>query len=152
MSKKLLLAAVITFLSMAVGVAFYSDGSLAGARPYYFGNVVIYSIFAYPLAAAIVVWEHRSSNMLKYCSAGTGLIMTLILVWSLGPVADMPSDFKTSGAVIDRLILILSCFVFSSTFISIVGRLSIKLWRLLRDLTLKLKNLGRALPNERRYV
>jgi hypothetical protein len=64
----------------------------------------------------------------------------------------MPSDFKTSGAVIDRLILILSCFVFSSTFISIVGRLSIKLWKLLRDLTLKLKNLGRALPNERRYV
>lgn len=152
MSKKLLLAAVITFLSMAVGVALYSDGSLSGARPYYFGNVVIHSIFAYPLAAAIVVWEHRSSNMLKYFSAGSGLTMTLILVWSLGPVAAMPSDFKTSGAVIDRLILILSCFVFSSTLISIVGRLSIKLCKLLRDLTLKLKNLGRALPNEGRYV
>lgn len=147
MSKKLLLAAVTTFLSMTVCVAFYFDGSLAGARPYYFGTVFIYSIFTYPLSVAIVFWEHYSSRALKYCSAGTGLIITLILVWSLGPVAALSSDFKTSGAVIDRLILILSCFVFSSTLILIVGRLSIKLWKLLRDLTLKLKNLGRALPN-----
>lgn len=147
MGKKLLLAAVTTFLSMAVCMAFYFDGSLAGARPFYLGQVVIYSIFAYPLSVAIVFWEHRSSRVLKYCSAGTGLIITLILVWSLGPVAAMSSDFKTSGAVIDRLILILFCFVFSSTLISIVGRLSIKLWKLLRDQTLKLKNLGRALPN-----
>ncbi len=147
MGKKFLLAAAMTFLSMAVCVAFYFDGYLAGARPYYFGTVVIYSILAYPLSVAIVFWEHRSSRALKYSSAGTGLIITLILVWSLGPVAAMSSDFKTSGAVINRLILILSCFVFSSTLISIVGRLSIKLWKLLRDLTLKLKCLGRALPN-----
>lgn len=132
---------------MAIGVAFYSDGSLAGARPYYFGNVVIYSIFTYPLSAAIVAWEHRSAIALKYCSAGTGLIITLILVWSMEPVAAMSSDFKTSGAVIDRLILIMSCFIFSSTLISIAGRLSIRLWKLLRDLTLKLKYLRRALPN-----
>ena len=46
--KKLLLAAVTTFLLIAVAVAFYSDGSLAGARPYHFGNVVIYSIFTFP--------------------------------------------------------------------------------------------------------
>ena len=66
MGKKLLLAAVITFLLMAVGVAFYSDGSLAGAQPYHFGNVVIYSVFTFPLAVAIVVWEHRSSRSMKY--------------------------------------------------------------------------------------
>ena len=147
MSKKLLLAAVITFLSMAVGVAFYSDGSLAGARPFYFGNVVIYSIFIYPLSAAIVVWEHRSSRMLKYCSAGVGLIISLILVWSMEPVASMSFDFKTSAAVIDRLVLILSCFIFSSLLISIIGRLSIRLWKLFRNLSLKLTQLGRVLPN-----
>lgn len=97
MSKKLLLAAVTTFLSMTVCVAFYFDGSLAGARPYYFGTVVIYSIFAYPLSVAIVFWDHCSSRALKHCSAGTGLIITLILVWSLGPVAALSSDFKTSA-------------------------------------------------------
>jgi hypothetical protein len=152
MGKKLLLAAVITFLSMAVCAAFDFDGSLAGARPHYLGDVVIYSICAYPLSVAIVFWEHRSSKALKYCSAGAGLMITLILIWNLGPVAAMSSDFKTSVAVVNRLILIFSCFIFSSTLLSIVGRLSIRLWRLLRYLALKLKNLGRALPNEGRYV
>ena len=147
MSKKLLLAAVITFLLIAVCVAFYFDGSLAGARPYYLGEVVIYSIVTYPLSAAIVFWEHRSSRALKYFSAGTGLMTTLILVWGMEPVAAMSSDFKTTGAVIDRLILILSCFVFSSVLISIIGRLSIRLWKLFRNLSLKLTQLGRVLPN-----
>ena len=52
MGKKLLLAAVTTFLLMAVIFAFYSDGSLAGAHPYYLGDVGIYSVVTYPLAAA----------------------------------------------------------------------------------------------------
>jgi hypothetical protein len=56
MGKKLLLAAVTTFLLMAVIFAFYSDGSLAGAHPYYLGDVGIYSVVTYPLAAAIVIW------------------------------------------------------------------------------------------------
>ena len=147
MSKKLLLAAVLTFLAMALGVAFYSDGSLAGARPYYLGNVVLGSIVCYPLAVAVVVWEHRSSRVLKYCSAGAGLLITLILIWIMGPIAAMPSDLKTSVAVIDRLILILSCFIFSSAVISIIGRLSIRLSKLLCNLSLTLKQLSKVLPN-----
>jgi hypothetical protein len=146
MSKKLVLAAVITFLSMTVGVAFYSDGSLAGARPYYLGNVVIYSIFAYPLSAAIVLWEHRSSRALKYFSAGIGLIVTLILIWRIGSVVAMSPDVKMNGAVIDRLVVILSCFVFSSTLVSIAWRLLIRLISLLSYLTSKLKHLSRPLP------
>ncbi len=147
MSKKLLLAAVLTFLAMALGVAFYSDGSLAGARPYYLGNVVLGSIVCYPLAVAVVVWEHRSSRVLKYCSAGAGLLITLILIWIMGPIAAIPSDLKTSVAVIDRLILILSCFIFSSAVISIIGRLSIRLLKLLCNLSLTLKQLSKVLPN-----
>jgi hypothetical protein len=147
MSKKLLLAAVITFLSIAVCVAFYSDGSLAGARPYYLGDVVIYSIFIYPLSAAIVLWEHRSSRALKYWSAVTGLMMTILLVRSIGPVAAVSSDFKTYAEVLYRLVVILSCFIFSSTLVSIAWRLSIRLISLLSYLTLKLKHLSRPLPN-----
>lgn len=139
MGRKFLLAAVITFLSMAVGVALYSDGSLAGAWPYYLGNVVIYSIFTYPLSAAIVVWEHRSSRALKYWSAGAGLVITLTVVWMMGPVPSMSSELTTSVAVIDRLILILSCFILSSSLISIAGRISIRLWALSRYLSLKVK-------------
>jgi hypothetical protein len=74
-------------------------------------------------------------------------MITLILIWNLGPVAAMSSDFKTSVAVVNRLILIFSCFIFSSTLFSIVGRLSIRLWKLLCDLTLKLKYFSRTLPN-----
>lgn len=147
MGKKLLLAMVITFLVMAVAMAFYSDGSLAGARPYYLGDVVLYSVVAFPLAAAIVLWEHNSSRALKYLSAGTGFITTLILVLQIGPVATQSSEFKTSLEVVYRSILILSCFIFLSTFISIAGRFSIWLCRVFQYLTLKLKNLSRALLN-----
>lgn len=152
MSTKLLLAAVLTFLSMAIGVAFYSDGSLPGVRTYYFGNVVIYSIFAYPLAVAIVVWEHNSSRVLKCLSASTGLIISLLLIWKIGPVAAMFSDIDTSFAVVEKLILIVSCFILSSTLTSIFGRLSMRLWNLFRHLTLKLKSFSGALLNERRNV
>jgi hypothetical protein len=145
MSKKLLLAAIITFLSIAVGAAFYCDGSLAGARPYHFGNVVIYSIFTFPLAAAIVVWEHRSSRALKYWSAGAGLVITLTVAWIVGPVPATSSELKISGAVLDRLIFIMSCFILSSSLMSLAGRISIRLWALFRYLGLKVKNLGRVL-------
>jgi hypothetical protein len=50
-------------------------------------------------------------------------------------------------AVVDRLMLIVSCFILSSALISIFGRISLRLWNLFCYLTLKLKNLGRALPD-----
>ena len=128
--KKLSLAGVTTFLLIAVAVAFYSDGSLAGARPYHFGNVVIYSIVTFPLAAAIVVWEHHSSTALKYWSTGAGLVITLTVAWMVGPVPAASSELKISGAVLDRLILILSCFILSSSLMSVTGRISIRLWAL----------------------
>jgi hypothetical protein len=140
MGKKLLLAAVTTFLLMAVVVAFYSDGSLAGARPFHFGNVVIYSVFTFPLAAAIVVWEHRSSRAMKYWSAGVGLIITLTFVWMVGSVPAAMSELKISGAVLDRLMLILSCFILSSSLMSVAGRTSIRIWELARHLSLKVKS------------
>jgi hypothetical protein len=146
--KKFLLAAVVTFLSIALGAAFYSDGSLVGVRPYYLGNVVIYSIFAYPLAAAIVVWEHNSPMVLKCLSASTGLMISLFFISQIGPVAAMSSEINTSFAVVDRLVLVFSCFILSTTLTSVIGRIAIILWNLFRNLTLKLKNLSRALPNQ----
>ncbi len=125
MGKKLLLAAVITFLLMAVAVAFYSDGSLAGAQPYHFGNVMLYSGFTYPLAAAIVIWEHRSSRTIKFWSAGAGLVIALAVVWLMGPVPNVSSELKTSAEAFYRTIAILSCFILSSSLISVAGRISI---------------------------
>jgi hypothetical protein len=144
MGKKLLLAAVTTFLLMAVVFAFYSDGSLAGAHPYYLGDVGIYSVVTYPLAAAIVIWEHRSSRALKCWSAGAGLVIALAVMWLMGPVPNMSSELKTSAEAFLRTIAILSCFVLSSSLISVAGRISIRLWRLARHLTLKVKNLSKA--------
>ena len=147
MGKKLLLAAVTTFLLMAVVFAFYSDGSLAGAHPYYLGDVGIYSVVTYPLAAAIVIWEHRSSRALKCWSAGAGLVIALAVVWLMGPVPNMSSELKTSAEAFYRTIAILSCFILSSSLISVAGRISIRIWVLVRYLSLKVKNRGGALPN-----
>jgi len=154
MGKKLLLAAVTTFLLMAVGVAFYSDGSLAGAQPYHFGNVMLYSVFTYPLAAAIVIWEHRSSRAIKLWSAGAGLVIALTVVWLMGPVPNMSSELKTSAEAFYRSIIILSCFILSSSLISVVARISIRIWVLTRHLSVKLTQPNyRAQPakNERHH-
>ncbi len=149
MGKKLLLAAVTTFLLMAVGFAFFSDGSFAGVHPYYLGDVVIYSVVTFPLTAAIVIWEHRSSRALKIWSAGAGLVIALTAVWLLGPVPNMSSELKTSAEAVYRSILILSCFILSSSPMSVVGRISIRLWGLSRYLSLKVKSLGKAGTYER---
>lgn len=143
MGKKLLLAAVTTFLLMAVIFAFYSDGSLAGAHPYYLGDVGIYSVVTYPLAAAIVIWEHRSSRALKCWSAGAGLVITFTVLWLIGPVPNMSSELKMSAEAFLRTIAILSCFILSSSLISVVGRISIRIWALARHLSLKVKSPAR---------
>ena len=139
MGKKLLLAAVTTFLLMAVVIAFYSDGSLAGAQPYHFGNVMLYSVFTYPLAAAIVIWEHGSSRAMKYWSAGAGFVITLAVMWMMGSVPIMSSELKTSAEAFYRTIAILSCFILSSSLMSVAGRISIRVWALARHLSLKVK-------------
>ena len=146
MGKKLLLAAVTTFLLMAVVVAFYSDGSLAGAKSNYLGDVWIFSVFTFPLSAAIVIWEHRSSRALKCWSAGAGLAIALTAVWLMGPASSLPSELQTSAEAFLRSIFILSCFIFSSSLISVAGRISIRVWALARYLFLKVKNLGKAGP------
>jgi hypothetical protein len=144
MGKKLLLAAVTTFLLMAVVIAFYSDGSLAGAQPNYLGDVWIYSVFTFPLSAAIVIWEHRSSRSMKYWSAGAGLVVTLAIVWLMGPASSLSSELQTSAEAFLRSIFILSCFIFSSSLISVASRISFRLWGLSRYLFLKVNNLIKA--------
>ena len=144
MGKKLLLAGVTTFLLMAVVIALYSDGSLAGAHSNYLGDVGIYSVVTYPLSAAIVIWEHRSSRALKCWSAGAGLAIALTAVWLLGPASSLSSELQTSAEAFLRSIFILSCFIFSSSLVSVAGRISIRVWALSRYLSLKVKNLGKA--------
>jgi len=128
---------------MAVIFAFYSDGSLAGAHPYYLGDVGIYSVVTYPLAAAIVIWEHRSSRALKCWSAGAGLVITFTVLWLMGPVPSLSSELQTSAEAFLRTITILSCFILSSSLISVVGRISIRIWALARHLSLKVKSPAR---------
>ena len=145
MGKKLLLAAVTTFLLMAVVVAFYYDGSLAGAQPYYLGDVMRFSVVTFPLSAAIVIWEHRSSRAMKYWSAGAGLVIALTAAWLLGSASSLSSELQTSAEAFLRSIFILSCFILSSSLMSVAGRISIRLLALARHLSLKVKNLSKAL-------
>jgi len=81
---------------------------------------------------------------MKYWSAGAGFIITLAVVCLMGPVPNMSSELKMSAEAFLRTIAILSCFILSSSLISVAGRISIRLWALVRHLILKLKKLGKA--------
>jgi hypothetical protein len=75
-------------------------------------------------------------------------VISLFFISQIAPVAAMSSEINTSFAVVDKLVLVFSCFILSTTLTSVVGRISIILWHLFRYLTLKMKKLSRALPNQ----
>lgn len=137
MGKKLLLAAVTTFLLITLIVALDSEDSLAAGRHYYFGTVMTAFIYLCPVLIALVVWEHNSSRSLRYFSAGVGLIATLVLVWFL----------KIDVLKAEQVLILLYVFFLISGFSSALCRLSVRLLRLVRYLALRLKTLGRALPS-----
>lgn len=128
MLKKLLQAAAVLFLVLSFAVAVLSNEALGPGGEFYYGKVLLGYLISYPLVAAVIVWEHRSSKNLKYCSAGVGLIATLAVVYSVGltgfKIAD-PDKFD------EQLLLLLYLFVFVSSLTAVVGRILEMLWRLL---------------------
>jgi hypothetical protein len=130
MSKKLLLAAAVTFILMALGVALDSEDSLAVGRRDYFGVVITEFISLYPLLIAFVLWEHRSTRNSRYFSAGVGLVATLAIVWSF-----KIDVFKA----VEPVLILLYFFILVSGFSSALWRFGIWLWRVFRYLTLELQ-------------
>ena len=141
MSKKLLLAAVMTFLVMALGVALDSEDSLAFGRRDYFGIVMTGCVGLYPLLIAFVLWEHRSSRNARCFSVSVGLLATLALVWSL--------EINVFRAV-EPVLILLYIFILISGFSSVFWRFAIGLSRFVFFLTLKLKSLGASVHQRRR--
>ena len=144
MIKKLLQFAAVTFLFVAVVIAFTSDESLSSGVTNYYSSAFMGFIFLYPMVAAVIVWEHSSSRNLKCWTAGAGFMFTLAFVWSIGV------ESFTSGDVakwIEQLALLLYFFVLSSSLSSVFVRLFMRAWRFLRFLAVKLKGFSRALPN-----
>ena len=144
MVKKLLQAAAVLFLVLSFAVAIFSNEALGPGGEFYYGKVLLGFLISYPLVAAVIVWEHRSSRNLKYWSAGVGLIATLAVVYSVGltgfKIAD-PDKFD------EQLILLLYLFAFVSSLTAVVGRVLKMLWRLLQATVVKVNGLGRALVN-----
>jgi hypothetical protein len=132
MSEKLLLAATVTFILMALGVALDSEDSLAAGRRDYFGIVITDFISLYPLLIAFVLWEHRSTRNSRYFSASVGLVATLAIVWSF-----KIDVFKA----VEPVLILLYFFTLVSGFSSALWRFGIWLWRVFRYLTLKLQGL-----------
>jgi hypothetical protein len=144
MINKLLQFAVVTFLLVAVVIAFTSDESLSSGVGDYYSSAFMTFIFLYPMVAAVIVWEHISSRNLKCWSACAGLMVTLVFIWSIG------SEPFTSGDLerwIEQTILLLYFFVLSSCLSSVFVRFFIRALGLLRFLIVKLKVFSRALPN-----
>lgn len=144
MIKKLLQFAVVTFLFVTVVIAFTSDESLSSGVGDYYSSAFMGFVILYPMVAAAIVWEHSSSWNLKCWTAGAGFMFTLAFVWSIG------IESFTSGDVakwIEQLALLLYFFVLSSSLSSVLARLFMRAWCLLRFLAVKLKGFSRALPN-----
>lgn len=142
MFKKLLQAAAVLFLVLSFAVAVFFNEALGPGGEIYYGKVLLGFLISYPLVAAVIVWEHRSSKNLKYCSAGVGLIATLAFVYSVGikgfNIAD-PDKFD------EQLLLLLYLFVFVSSLTAFAVRILLLLRRLLQAVVVKVNGLGRAL-------
>lgn len=138
MSKKLLLAAVTTFLLITLIVAVDAEDSLAAGRHYYFGKVMTAFIYLCPVLIAFVVWEHKSSLIMRYFNAGIGLIATLAPVWFL----------KLEVLGVEQVLFVLYVFFLMSGFSSALWRLSTRLWGLFRYLVSKFKLFNKALNRQ----
>ncbi len=138
MSKKLLLAGVTTFLLITLIVALDAEDSLAAGRHYYFGTVMTAFIYLCPVLIALVVWEHKSSLIMRYFNAGIGLIATLAPVWIL----------KIEVSRVEQVLILFYVFFLVSGFSSALWRLSMRLWSLYRFLVSKCKLLNKALNRQ----
>ena len=142
MFKKLLQAAAVLFLVLSFAVAVFSNEALGPGGEFYYGKVLLGFLISYPLVAAVIVWEHRSSRNLKYWSAGVGLIATLAVVYWVGltgfKIAD-PDKFD------EQLLLLLYLFVFVSSLTVVLERVLKLLWRLIQATVVKVNSLSRTM-------
>ncbi len=142
MFTKLLQAAAVLFLVLSFAVAVFSNEALGPGGEFYYGKVLLGFLISYPLVAAVIVWEHRSSKKLKYWSAGVGFIATLAVIYSVEltgfKIAD-PDKFD------EQLILLLYLFVFVSSLTAFAVRILLLLWRLLRATVVKVNSLSRTM-------
>ena len=144
MFKKLLQAAAVLFLVLSFAVAVSSNEALGPGGEFYYGKVLLGFLLSYPLVAAVIVWEHRSSRNLKYWSVGVGFIATLALVYAVGlkvfNIAD-PDKFD------HQMIALLYVFIFVSCLTAVAGRTLKLLWGLSYAFFVKVNGLVRALAN-----
>jgi hypothetical protein len=142
MFKKLLQAATVLFLVLSFAVAVFSNEALGLGGEFYYGKVLLGFLISYPLIAAVIVLEHRSSRNLKYWSVGVGFTTALADVYSVGlavfNIAD-PDKFD------HQVIALLYVFVLVSCLTAVAVRVLKLLWRLIHAVAVKVNGLGRAM-------
>ena len=117
MLKKLLQSAILVFLLMYAVVAIFLYDAPAFGWSNFFLFVLMGFVFVYPVAAAIIVWNHNSSKKLKYFSAVAGLIVSLVYALTLGSMS--------------QFIFLTYFFIIATSLSSVSARFSMLLWRLL---------------------
>jgi hypothetical protein len=117
MFKKLLQSAILIFLLMYAVVAIFLYDATAFGWSNFFLFVLMGFVFVYPIAAAIIVWNHNSSIKLKYFSAAAGLIASLAYIWTLGSMS--------------QFVFLTYFFIIATSLSSASARFSMLLWRLL---------------------
>lgn len=145
MLKILFLSAPITFYILSEGSAFFYDPKEPRGFPVVMFEVTVLFAFVYPIIAAAIVWFCESSVRLKRWSMAIGFALSLVLIvfpfWDWASATDKLRDY-----------LVLTgfwaySFIVSTGLSALTGRLSIRLWTSFRYVSLKLKNLSRALPD-----
>jgi hypothetical protein len=86
----------------------------------YFLFVLMGFVFFYPIAAAIIVWNHNSSKNLKYISAAAGFIASLVYALSLGSMS--------------QFVFLSYFFILATSLSSLLARFSMLIWRLLNSI------------------
>ena len=117
MFKKLLQFAILIFLLMYSAVAIFLYDAPAFGWSNFFLFVLMGFVFVYPIAAAIIVWNHNSSKNLKYFSAAAGLIASLAYIWTLGSMS--------------QFVFLTYFFIIATSLSSVLARFSMLAWRLL---------------------
>ncbi len=120
MFKKLLQFAILIFLLMYSAVAIFLYDAPAFGWSNFFVFVLMGFVFVYPVATAIIVWNHNSSKNLKYFSAAAGLIASLAYLWMLGSMS--------------QFVFLTYFFILATSLSSVLARLSIKIWSFLSSI------------------
>lgn len=139
MLMKLFLSAPITFVLICVAKYLISDRTVPQGFPFVMFEVTVFFGLAYPIIAALIVLYCERSARLKKWSIGIGIVLSLVMaIYAWVDISDLEHDRFFYLTII---ILFGYCLLTVSGLISLVARISLRLWSFCAAVALRLRGL-----------